>query len=361
MPVLLEYKCPCCGGAITFDSDVQKMKCPYCDTEFDVETLESYDEQLKNEPEEDLHWESFSTSLWPEEEAYGLRSYICQTCGGQILTEDTTVATSCPYCGNSVVMAVQLTGALRPDQVIPFQINKEDAKQALLNHFKGKRLLPKAFKDKHLLREIKGIYVPFWLFDTDADADLRCRATRIHTWSDANYIYTRTSHYLVGRSGSLGFEKVPVDGSSRMNDTLMESLEPFDFSQAVDFRTAYLAGFFADRYDVDAESCAPRANQRIQTSTEAAMAATVLGYHSVVPIHTAVRLKHGKTAYALLPVWLLNTTWEGKKYTFAMNGQTGKLVGDLPLDKKAYWKWLLGLTGILSAVALAIFYLVWLL
>lgn len=361
MTVLQEYKCPCCGGAIAFDSDIQKMKCPHCDTEFDVETLSAYDETLKNEPQEDLHWETDSSSVWSSPEEEGLHSYLCQSCGGQILTESTTAATSCPYCGNAVVIMPQLAGSLRPNRVIPFQINKEQAKQALYAHFKGKRLLPKAFKDKLFLNEIKGIYVPFWLFDAQADADLRCRATRIRTWSDANYIYTRTSYYLVARGGNLAFEKVPVDGSSHMDDTLMESLEPFDFSQAVDFQTAYLAGYFADKYDVDAEQSAPRANQRIRTSTETAMAATVLGYHSVIPLSTAVRLHQGKSTYALLPVWLLNGTWEGKRYTFAMNGQTGKLVGDLPLDKKAYRKWLLSLTGIFSALALGIAYLLWLL
>ena len=141
----------------------------------------------------------------------------------------------------------------------------------------------------------------------------------------------------------------------------MESLEPFDFSEAVDFQTAYLAGYLADKYDVDAEQSIGRANDRIKQSTADAFSATVQGYTAVTPEATSIRLQNGQSKYALYPVWLLNTTWKGKKYTFAMNGQTGKLVGDLPLDKSAYNKWLFGLTGIIGAAIFVASYLLWLL
>ena len=172
-------------------------------------------------------------------------------------------------------------------------------------------------------------------------------------WSDSEYDYTETSYFSVTRGGSLGFERVPVDGSSKMADDLMESVEPFDFSEAVDFQTAYLAGFMADKYDVTAEESIDRANARIRKSTEDTFAATVQGYSSVTPEGGSVRLQNGKAIYALYPIWLLNTSWNGNKYTFAMNGQTGKMVGDLPLDKAAYRRWLFGLTGILGAALFA--------
>lgn len=141
----------------------------------------------------------------------------------------------------------------------------------------------------------------------------------------------------------------------------MESIEPFDFSEMVDFRTAYLAGFMADKYDVDAEQSAERANERIRQSVEDAFKATVTGYETVTKETGSIQLQNGKVKYALLPVWILNTTWNGENYLFAMNGQTGKMVGDLPLDKAAYKKWLFGLTGIISTVIFAASYLIWLL
>lgn len=360
MAVLQEYKCPCCGGAIAFDSTAQKMKCPYCDTEFDMEALKTYDSELQNEQADEMNWETTAGGEWQSGEADGLRNYVCKSCGGEIVGDENTAATSCPFCGNPVVMMGQFSGALKPDYVIPFKLDKKAAKEALKKHYQGKRLLPNVFKDQNHIDEIKGVYVPFWLFDADVNADIRYRATRIRTWSDANYNYTETSYFSVLRSGAVGFEHVPVDGSSKMADDLMESIEPFDFSQAVDFQTAYLAGYFADKYDVDAQQSIERANARIKQSTEQNFASTVSGYTSVVPESSSVRFFNGKAKYALYPVWLLNTSWEGKKYTFAMNGQTGKIVGDLPLDKSKYKKWFASLAAGIGVATFAISYLLWL-
>ena len=222
----------------------------------------------------------------------------------------------------------------------------------------GKRLLPKIFKDENHIDEVKGVYVPFWLFDAEADADIRYKATKIRSWSDSNYDYTETSYYAVHRSGSLSFENIPVDGSEKMADDLMESLEPFDFSEAVDFQTAYLAGYLADKYDVDAEKSAGRANDRVRKTTEDAFRETVRGYATVTREAGSIRLNNSKVKYALFPVWILNTTWNGQQYLFAMNGQSGKMVGDLPLDKGAYRKWLFGLTGAVGAAVYAALFLI---
>ena len=361
MAVLQEYKCPCCDGAIAFDSAAQKMKCPYCDTEFEVSTLQSYDQVLQEETPDSMQWDTAPGTQWEQGEADGLRVYQCQSCGGEIVGDENTGATACPYCGNPVVMMGQFAGALKPDYVIPFKLDKQAAIQALRRHYQGKKLLPKVFQDENHIREVKGVYVPFWLFDTDAEADIRYKATRVRAWSDSSYNYTETSHFAVSRGGSLGFRQVPVDGSTKMEDDLMESIEPYDFSQAVDFQTAYLAGYLADKYDVDAEASIQRANERIKRSTEEAFASTVVGYTTVLPEASHVELKNSQAKYALYPVWLLNTEWESKKYTFAMNGQTGKLVGDLPMDKAAYKKWLFGLTGIVAAGVFVLSWLFWLL
>lgn len=361
MSTVQQYKCPCCDGAIEFDSGVQKMKCLYCDTEFDVETLRAYDDELKNEQSDDLSWDSAAGGEWQEGEADGLHVYVCNSCGGEIVCDETTAATSCPYCDNPVVLTGQLSGALKPDYVIPFKLDKKAAVAALKKHYSGKRLLPRVFADRNHIEEVKGIYVPVWLFDTDADANIRYKASRTRSWADSNYYYTETSFYSVSRAGTLGFERVPVDGSSKMNDTLMESIEPYDFSEAVDFQTAYLSGYLADKYDVDAAQSVSRANERIKTSTAEAFASTVHGYTSVHPVSTGIRLKNSAAKYALYPVWILNTAWNGQTYTFAMNGQTGKFVGDLPLDKSAYKKWLFGIAGAVSAAVFALSFLIWLL
>ena len=319
------------------------MKCPYCDTEFEMQTLKDYDEQLKTDAPDNMEWDETKRETWNPALEDGMISYICTSCGGEIVGDATMAATSCPFCSNPVIVKDQVQGSLKPDLVIPFQLDRETAKAALTNHMKGKRLLPKSFIRECRIEEIKGIYIPFWLFDASTDSSIRYRATKTRHWSDSRYDYTETKHFSVFRAGTVAFEGVPVDGSSVTPDDMMESIEPFDLSRAVDFQTAYLAGFFADRYDVDDKTSIGRANERIKTSVEELFRDTVTGFDTVRPEASSVNLSDPKTRLAFLPVWMLTTKWKDQKYTFAMNGQTGKFIGDLPLDRKAAWLWRAGI------------------
>ena len=349
MTELLDYKCPCCNGSIEFNAGVQKMKCPYCDSEFEMEALREMDASLSEEAPDNLQLNAPEADEWTAEETAGMSVYLCQSCGGEIVAGENTAATSCPYCDSPVVMAGNFSGGLKPELVIPFKINKEQAIEALKKHYQGKKLLPKVFREQNRLEEIKGIYVPFWLYDADADASVRYKAQKRRRYSDDKFDYVETKFYSVLRSGSLSFEHVPADGSSNMPDDLMESIEPYDFSGAVDFQTAYLAGYLADKYDVSSEDNAPRVRDRMKASTENEFRATVTGYDSVTTERANISLKNSKTTYALYPVWLLTTVWNGERYTFAMNGQTGKFVGNLPCDKGAYWKWF-AISGVIGGI-----------
>ena len=335
MAGVLEYKCPCCGGGIAFDSSAQKMKCPYCDTEFELESLKEFEEEYM-EADRDPQWDAQNVEQTAQElddEDGSLVSYTCESCGAEIVADQNMAASSCPFCGNPVIIPKKLSGMLRPDLVIPFQLDAKEAKARLRSHLKGKILLPPLFRSENRLQEIRGLYVPFWLYDGDAQAEIRCRATRVRCWNSGDYSYTETRYYLVSRGGKIGFERVPADASKKMDDALMQSIEPFDYSAAVDFQTAYLSGYLADKYDMSSADCAPYANERMRQSTVKSFMSTISGYATCLPEHTDIRLEQGRITYALLPVWILSTKYRGKFYTFAMNGQTGKFVGNLPVDK----------------------------
>ena len=334
MDTLLEYKCPNCGGKLEFDSASQQMKCPFCDTLVDVAALQQAEAAGG---ESAMEWEAGAGAAWEAGETDGMKVFVCRSCGGEIVGDETTGASECPFCGNPVVMAGAFSGALKPDMVIPFKLDKKAAKAALAGHLKGKVLLPKVFKDQNHIDEIQGLYVPFWLFDAGVNARISYKGTRTRRWSDSSYNYTETSYFNIHRAGSIAFDAVPVDGSTKMDDTLMESIEPFDLSQAVPFQTAYLSGYLADKYDVTEAESVARANERIKQSTEDAFRQTVHGFETVTTEHSSIQLFNGRAKYALYPVWILNTTWQGKKFTFAMNGQTGKFVGDLPMDKGKFF------------------------
>lgn len=355
MAELFEYKCPNCGGSLQFDGGSQKLKCPYCDSEIDVEALSAYDEELnKDQAKDEMDWQQDAGTEWGVGETDGMKVYVCKSCGGEIIAEEAAGATKCPYCDNPIVMKGAFTGSLKPDFIIPFKKDKNQAKEAYLRHLEGKKLLPKVFRDQNHIDEIKGVYVPFWLYDCDVDARVRYQATKTRSWSDSNNNYVETSYFAVSREGNIGFDNVPVDGSVAMPDDLMQSIEPYDFSDAVDFKTAYLAGYLADKYTVNAEDSIAAANARIKRSTEDAFRDTVRGYSSVSTEASSIRISNGDTKYALYPVWILNTTYDGQKYTFAMNGQTGKIVGNLPVDKGAFWRNFGLIGGIAAAAAFAV-------
>lgn len=349
MADIQEYKCPNCGGTLTFDSATQKMKCPYCDSEIDVEALKDYDNTLDHFSKSDeMKWET-PGKVWQEGETEGMRVYVCKSCGGQIIGDDSLASTTCPFCGNPVVLMGQFAGDLKPDYVIPFKYDKKAAMDAYQNHLKGKKLLPNLFKDKNHIDEIKGMYVPVWLFDADTDGRAQFQGTRVRVWQDRKNQYTETQYFDVYREGTMKFQAIPVDGSTKMPDDVMESIEPYDISEAVDFQTAYLSGYLADRYDVSSEDSIGRANERVKQSTFDALGSTVTGYQTLVFKGGDVQMKNGVSKLAMYPIWILNTTYEGKQYLFAMNGQTGKMVGNLPVQLSKLWKYRLMWTGIIGA------------
>lgn len=329
MPTVLNQKCPNCGGAVEFDAGAQRLKCPYCDTEFDIP---EFSEKAENVVEASK-WNSQSSG-WQEGETAGMVVYICNSCGGEIIADSATGASTCPYCDSPVVMKGQFSGALRPDLVIPFKLDKKAAKEALKNHFKGKKFVPKGFFTDNRIEEIKGIYVPYWLFTCDTFFEGSYKGEKVRRWSDSNYNYKEVSTYNIHRSGNISFDNVPVDASVKMDDALMESLEPYDISQGVDFNTAYLSGFLADKFDVSVDDSMPRANERIKATAEIEFRNTVRDYEHVYQVSSDMSVPNGIYKYALYPVWLLNISWNGKMYPFAMNGQTGQFVGDIPTNKK---------------------------
>lgn len=352
MSTLLDYKCPACGGRLEFDAGSGKLKCPFCDSVYELSAFENREKEALSGAGStvDIPWDTSGIESFGEEESALLSAYVCQSCGGEIITDKTTGATACPFCDSPVVVPKAFEGDLRPDIVIPFRLDKQAAKEAFSKHLQGKKLLPRVFKTQNHLDEIKGVYVPFWLFDCDVEADITYRATKEKKWKEGDFDCVDTSYFDLQRQGCVSFANVPVNGSTKVSGEMMESLEPYDMSQESPFRSAYLAGYMADRYDISLESSLPRASARVKRSTEDIFASSLTDYAAKEATNTKLDVTNARARYALLPVWLLNTTWRGNRYTFAMNGQTGKFVGDLPEDKAIAAKWFWGLGLGLAAV-----------
>lgn len=356
----VSYKCPACAAPLKFRDKSQNWKCTSCGNDFTLENLKTFydDEILEQNGDKPLDWENYDfdsgSGDWSDEEKETLLESRCESCGAEVLTDNNTSATQCVYCGNTIVIPQRFSGTFRPDYVIPFQLDKNKAIEQYMNFCKGKKLLPKLFTEQNHIEEITGIYVPFWLYDCDASGALTFNAKRVFSHSKGNYIITHTDHFRLKRAGNMTFERIPVDGSKKLADEYMEAIEPFNYAGLVEFTPAYLSGFLADKYDVTAKEGQPRVDTRVKATVKDMLSDTVSGYSSVTIEGENFNTGRTDIKYALLPVWLLNTEYNDKTYTFAMNGQTGKLVGKLPVDKGLFWKYFLGMGVGFSAIAYVI-------
>lgn len=335
--MVLHYKCPDCGSDMVFDSSSGMLTCHSCGREDKIE---------------DFPKEFINQEFQPEE----TNEYHCKNCGAVLVTDADTVATNCSFCGAGVVLGDRVAGEMAPSKVIPFTISKEEAMAAFRKWCKNGLLTPKGFVTADRVKSITGIYVPFWLYDINSKVQVSATATRIKTYTRGNYIYTDTSYYDVYRNIDINYIKVPVDASEKMNDELMDKLEPYDYSQLKDFNTPYLAGYIAEKYNFNSKELLPRISDRIKQYSSNYVKSTITGYNSVNTTHQNMDIKDNHAYYTLLPVWMVVYDYEKSEHTFAMNGQTGKIVGKPPLSGSKIATWFGGLTGgtflILKIIAL---------
>ena len=321
MATSTQLVCPNCAGTLQFDPTIGKMKCIFCDSVFSQEEAEQFFTQ-QNEEEEIKE----SGADWGED-ADGMRAYSCSTCGAEILCDQNTAATRCPYCDNTTVIEAQLSGAIKPDVVIPFAFTKEQAMEKYKGYYEKRKLIPKDFLSGSRVEEIQGVYVPFWLYDGSVSIDAEFEAADI---TDNGTEITRKI-YKADRRGNIAFENVPADASKRMPDDIMDSVEPFDFGQLKPFSMTYMPGFLAERFDVEGDDDLERAEKRVTNTAKQKTRATVR-HDEVTETRGDYKVNYTKKKYALLPIWYLTTSWNGKQWNFAMNGQTGNFTGDLPVD-----------------------------
>lgn len=321
MSDILNIKCPACQGNLVFDSTIQKVCCTSCGSQYQPDEFENLDQNTTGNESRNEHID----------EDFNL--YSCSSCGAELLTDDETIITTCPYCDSQIVFTQRISNQLRPNFIIPFALDKKKATESLSKHLKNKFLLPKVFKDENHIDEVKGIYAPYWVFNYDLSANATYEGTKVRKYVTGDYEYTETSFYDIVAKSDSSFKNIPADGSSKLDDALMESIEPFDFSKSTDYNSIYLTGYMANRYDVDSNEVQSIVENRTKNSIKNAFARELSHYTTITNKHLSIQTQNKDVKYALLPVWILNTTWKNEKYVFAMNGQTGKFVGNLPVDK----------------------------
>ena len=328
------YNCPNCASAVMFDSVAQMMKCPSCGAGFDAAAFESAVVEGRKEDADKPTDDYFDLSelerhaTWDDVDRATLCAGTCSSCGADFFGCENTVATICPCCGNAQIVVKRLSGDLKPDYIIPFKLEKQDAVDAMEEFLDGKRLLPNCFTRKNHLEEVRSLYAPFWLFDVSATG---CSHFKVS--AEEGYGKNKT-YYRVECDGDLAFEKLPVCASAKMDEALMDNIEPFGCRDKKDFNTSFLAGYLAEKYDVPAKDCEGRVRARLEGSFGNELREFIPdGYTYEGYDGSGVKIKDCKVKYALFPVWILNTVYKGKPFQFMMNGQSGAIAGKLPVDK----------------------------
>lgn len=344
MDNILEQKCVACGAPLKFDPATGKMKCEWCESIYDIEELpQEYTAPVSAAAAAPMPEEAPQ----PDPELGRLSVYNCRSCSAEVIADPETAALICPYCGNNIVLADKLAGSLKPDGIVPFRIEPKKLPAAVRQFYKGKNLLPRGFFSDANIGTVQGVYVPFWIYDCAVSGDMSFSAQRVNSFRRGDYIITETSHYSLMRDVYMDFEGVTADASKRMDDALMDSLEPFDLSDIKPFDIKYLSGYVADRFDMAADDVKNRANLRmLNTASDIVSSRTTGGYLSVAPMGNDLRVNRKKLKYVLLPVYVFDLEHGGKKYPFAVNGQTGKVVGDLPTSGATSALWFLKTFGI---------------
>ncbi|HOB19594.1 MAG TPA: DNA helicase PriA [Candidatus Atribacteria bacterium] len=317
MSSVKQYKCLNCNAGLKFDPPSQLWKCEYCFGEFTKEQLDSIqkvDEQL-------------------DQEMPDLESYHCNNCGAELITDGTTSATFCLYCKSPTVIKARFTGRFKPKYLIPFKLTKKQAEELYKNWIRKKLLAPSAFKQKEEIEKITGVYAPFWLFDCKVKAHIGGEATRVRTWTQGNYRITQTQYYRVARAGRIEYDKIPVDASKKLDDGLMQLVEPYNYQDLTDFSMQYMSGFMAEKYDVESKDAQAVMQSRVEGYAEQRLRGTIQGYTSTTISHKQVDFEEITDSYAMLPIYLLVNKHKDKNHTFIINGQTGKVVGETPLSR----------------------------
>lgn len=307
------YRCVNCGGNVVYEPSKKKMICQSC----------GGDECQEVVPSEN--------------------PVVCINCGSQIPYTEFQSAGRCPACGTYLLRDDKVTYPYGADVVLPFKVSKHEAEDKLKDEFGKKLFTPGTFLSQKTLEKMKGIYVPFWMYDYDSNIDYHATGTKVRSWTSGDKRYTETSYFDVARKLHVNYEGIPVDASIAMEDGIMDLMEPYDYSALIKHDNKYLSGFEAETYNMPPDEVEPRARAKADKANRGWIREYTSGYDTLTNEMFNNNNRQTGTKFALMPVWMYEYRFQGKNYKFYVNGQTGKCVGTAPRSTAKA----LGLTALL--------------
>ena len=342
-------KCPNCGSNLILNADTQKLECSSCGAAFIPDELDVTVEELEKKSETNEETTTDAGNEQPEH-----TEFVCNACGAKLITDSHTAATFCAFCGSPALVGKRLTEKFQPQYIIPFKYSRESAENAFIKWAGKGKWTPFGFVSKNNIKKLTGLYVPFWLFNIDATVHIGGKGTIIHS----HYNYDEYDYYDFERLGKHRWTNIPLDGETRIDDELMEAIEPFYLNSLIPYDYKYLPGFYADKFDLTASDLSARATKRGMDGIKHEIQESVSGYSRHTIKWNKSKIDSMEANYALLPVWFLSYKYHDKFYYFAMNGQTGEVAGNLPyspIKKVMIFSVLLAVFAVITRLILGIF------
>jgi DNA-directed RNA polymerase subunit RPC12/RpoP len=362
------YKCNNCSAPLRLDPASGRFACDYCLSSFTIDELKHQDAEQEDQPGQEnaeqgrASEEAFEQSQQNQQDYNEFeqrnRLYHCPSCGADVFADDTTVATFCVYCHNPVVLSGKLKGDHYPDQVLPFSVQKDKVKDLFLAWCRKKKFIDKGFFSQAQVEKLTGVYFPFWVVDGNADVSMKMEATKTRVWRAGNYRYTETSYYDIYREGFVEFEDITFVALDKSHAYILNGIQPFYQAKVQPFSMAYLSGFLAEKRNTEKQDAQPLVEGEVNNFTRKLVGETVQGYGSVSRQHENIAIDTTDWKYVLMPAWMLTYNYKGENYYFALNGDTGKVAGRVPLSYKRLWGLFAGLT---AGIALVMMFVGWML
>lgn len=349
----ISFKCPNCDGELIFDPKIQAYKCEYCGSDFSQAQLDALNPAESKEQQEDFaeepekaEWsaEQYESTREEEqkkaeekcqEETERILYYTCPSCGAEVVTEKTTAATFCYYCHNPIILDNEVKGNYHPDGIIPFKIEKKHAEQCFLDYVKSRKFVPKNFFSKKQIESMSGVYFPYWLYDAEYQGEMHAEGRTIRTWVVRDEQFTETKVYDVERRGRVELQNLSTHALRKANVKLAESVFPYNFNEWKPFSAGFLSGFLAERRDVEQSEVEVQMKQEMSQHAARLMKNSIEGYQNVEIRSSHFDVVKDEFKYVLLPTWSITYKGKnGKVYYYSMNGQTGNICGELPIDYK---------------------------
>ena len=332
--------CPACGAQAVWNPTKQALVCPYCGTEAPMEidprtgAIQEIDlvKTLREMPEDLRGWKTAKKTV------------KCRNCHAVSVFDAEKVGRNCDFCGSpELVDYEELKSPIRPQSILPFQVDQTRVRELMRRWFAGKWLAPNAFKKRALVDTIHGVYLPYWTFDAQVEADWTAQSGTYYytteTYRDASgNMRTRQVRHVrwTPAAGHVShfFDDEPIPGAQGVHVELLRQVEPFPNNDLVPYDTAYLSGFVVEHYQVVLIDAAQQARNQMNAKLEGICAAQIPGdtYRDlrVSPHYSGQTFKH-----ILVPVWLLAYNYGAKAFQVVVNGHTGKIAGEYPIS---YWK-----------------------